>query len=307
MKKYIFYFSFGLAMVFLVVLGGYHLKDKKEHSPLKVVFQNLHFDRDWDITDGSSLWSVFILNNITETLVRVGNDSDVVPALSSGWVFSMDKRILRFSISERYQFHDGTPIRPEDVLESLKRSFSSDSMKHSEIRKFLLDDLDKAVQLNGNVIEIRLKVPLNALAYKFSIPEMGVAPQDYVKKIPKEGLYNLSGPYKVVDFTSKELNLEKNVGHPLLNQDSPSRVNLIEIPDQNAVHYYNGNDNVVLIGSGYANASSYLDLEGEKYISAFAFTEFFLPNIDSKILNTQQKRKAVFSVIKKAFEKVFYR
>ncbi|MCY4524497.1 MAG: ABC transporter substrate-binding protein, partial [Halobacteriovoraceae bacterium] len=280
------------------------MNNTKVYPPMSVVFQNLHFDRNWDITDGSSLWSLFILNNISETLVRVGNNSDVVSALSSGWIFSTDKRVLRFSISDKYTFHDGKPIRPEDVLESLKRSFRSDGMKHSEIRKSLLGNLDDSVQLKGNVIEIRLKGPLNALAYKFSISEMGIAPQDYAKKTPKDGLHNLSGPYKVVDFTSKKLHLEKHSGHPLLHPNSPDRVNLIEVPNKDAVDYYHNHDNVVLIGSGYANALKYIDLTGKKYISSFVFTEFFIPNIESENLNTKQKRKSVFSTIKRAFDKI---
>ena len=306
--KVIGFFAAFFIFVGVVFLRSHHLEeDNIKHPPLTVVFPDLHFDRNWDISDGSSLWSIFILNNITETLIRVGNNSDLTPALASGWAFSKDKKTLRFSLSNEYKFHNGKPITPKDVFQSLKRSFSSTKMKHSEIYKFLLsENLDESIRLNGNDLEIRLHSPLNALTYKFSIQEMGVAPQDYAKeKTHKESLHNLSGPYQVVDFTDHELKLKKHLGHPLVHKKSPDRVNIIKIPRiEKVVEHYRNHDNVILVGSGYANALKYINLDGEKHVSAFAFTEFFIPNIESKNLASKTKRRAAFSAIKKAFGRI---
>ena len=189
----------------------------EEGDPLTVVFQNLHYDYEWDISDGSSLWSIFILNNITEPLIRVGNNSDLTPALASGWSLSENKKTLSLDISDQYLFHDGSPITPEDVFVSLKRSFSSGSMKHSEIHKFLAGgSLDKSILLRGRKIEIRLETPLNALAYKLSIPEMGVAPQGYASgKTHKESLGNLSGPLPSNKVYGKQNGIKKAFGAPI--------------------------------------------------------------------------------------------
>ncbi len=304
----VFVASLICSTIFLGVALSYHSELSKKDPPsgLTVVFPNLHFEKSWDISDGSSLWSIFILNNIVETLVRVGNNSDVKPALSDGWSFSEDKKVLSLSLSDKYTFHDGTSITPEDIILSLKRSLSSPKMKHSEVYKSLLNEkMDESIVLKGNSIEIRLKEPLNALIYQLSVQEMGIAPRDYISKSPKESLRNLSGPYQIIDFTPQKMSLKRHPSHPLLNDDSPAQVDIVEINNmREAIKYYNEQEDVILIGSDYAKSLKYLDLEGKKYLSAFALTEFFLPNIDSERLNSTEKRQVIFSLIKKAFSEV---
>ena len=284
------------------------MQNKVESPPLNIIFQNLHFGNDWSITNGASLWNIFVFNNIAETLIRIENDSSLIPALCSEWSFSEDKKTLKFSVTEGYAFHDGNPIRPVDVLESLKRAFSSKDMHHCEIGTLIAEqNLDDIVRLNGDTIEIRLPSPLNGLDYNLAIPEMGITPQDYAQnKTPKESLCNLSGPYQVTDFTPKEMTLEKHSeGHPLLDRDSPDRVRIVEVPDgDDAIDYYNEHDNIILTGTGYAGASKALNLEGQKAISSPAFTEFFIPNIDSEKLDMKDKRRVVFSAIRNAFAEI---
>ncbi len=280
---------------------------KTKWPPFTVIFQGLHYKGEWDISNGSSLWSIFILNNIAETLARFGDDFTLWPALASRWEFSEDKKTIKFFISDKYKFHDGKAITPKDVLRSLKRTFASDKVRHSEMAKSLISsDFEESLILNGNTIEMRLKEPLNGLICKLSVPEMGVAPQDYAQgKTHKESLNNLSGPYRVIDFVPEKLSLEKHEEHPLLNEKSPDRVDIIEIPEmEKGIEYYRKNDNVMLVGSGYEKITKYMDLEGEKHTSVFALTEFFTPNLDSPHLNSEEKRREIFSIIKMAFDKI---
>ncbi len=280
------------------------LNTKEQSPPFTVIFQGLHYNSDWNISDGASLWSIFILNNIVETLARFGDNFDLRPALASGWEFSEDKKTVKFFLSEKYKFHNGRPITPADVLHSLKRSFHSEQVRHSRIIDSLISpNLEESLILNGNSIEMRLKEPLNALICKLSVPEVGVAPQDYAKG--KTNLNNLSGPYKVVDFIPEKLSLEKHVGHPLLHEKSPDLVDIIQIPEmEKGIEYYQNHDNVMLVGSGYEKIAKYMNLEGEKHTSVFALTEFFTPNVESPRLNTEAKRREIFSIIKMAFEKI---
>ena len=101
------------------------------------------------------------------------------------------------------------------------------------------------------------------------------------------------------------MELKKHSGHPLVHQKSPNKVNIIKIPEvERGIEYYRENDNVVLLGSGYVNSLKHIDLEGSKNISSFAFTEFFLPNVDSEYMNTKEKRKHIFSIIRQGFKNV---
>ncbi len=297
-------------VAFLILVGlvsiNLNTKVQVEAPTLKVIFQKLYYDRNWDISDSSKLWMFFAFNNIAETLIRVDNRSYLRPALASGWLFLEGKKTISFSISDKYKFHNGEPITPEDVLHSLKRSLASNLNFAEIVQSLASSNLDESLILDGNTIKIRLKEPLNAFAYKLSIPEMGIVPQDYAKgKTPKESLKNLSGPYKVIDFAPEKLSLEKHLGHPLINEQSPDRVDIVQIPEvEKGIEYYRNNDNVVLVGSGYEKVLKYIDLEGKKYTSSFALTEFLIPNTKSPHLNTEAKRRQVFSIIKMAFEKI---
>ena len=284
------------------------MSTKKDPLPLNIVFQNLHYKHDWDIGITASLWGMFIYYNIIETLIRLEKNSESVPALASGQALSADKKTLKLSISDQYIFHDGTPITPEDVLSSLKRTLSSSKTTHSKIIDFLMsDDLDKSILLKGDTIEIKLKSHLNSLVYKLSIPDMGITPPNYLGgEKGKESLKNLSGPYKVIKFTPKKMELAKHVGHPLIDERSPDRVDIVEISDlEESIRYYQNNENVTLVCSGYGKTLRYIDLPGgEKYTSDFVCTEFFLPNVESPHLDTEEKRRAIFSTMKKAFKKI---
>ena len=294
--------------VVIIFLGDENMKPKKQISPLTIVFQNIHHNHSWDIEVTASLWGIFIYNNVLETLVRLEKNSELVPALASGWTLSPDKKTLKLSISDKYTFHNGKPITPQDVLSSLKATLSSSKTTHSKIADFILDkNLDKSIVLDGKTIEIRLKSPLNALIYKLSIPDMGIIPSGYFQaKTAQERLKNLSGPYKVINFTPEKMELGKHTGHLLLEERSPERVDIVEVSDiDTTVRYYRDNDNVVLVGSGYGKSLRYLNLpEGEKYTSDFAYTEFFLPNTESNHLDTEKKRRNIFSTIKKAFSQI---
>ena len=303
-------FLWGILAAFLSLISfmaiNLNTKVAADNPPLKVIFQKLYYDRSWNIGDSSKLWIFFAFNNIVENLVRVDNDSYLRPALASGWSFSDDRKTLKLSISDKYKFHDGKTITPEDVLFSLKRAFSSNLNFAEIVNSLASPNLEESLILDGSTIEIRLKKPLNALLYKLSIPELGIVPQDYAKeKTYKESLNNFSGPYKVINFTPEKLSLEKHSGHPLLDEKSADRVDIFEIPSvEESIEYYKKNDNVVLIGSGYEKVLKYINLEGEKYTSAPALTEFLLPNLKSPHLNTEKKRREVFSTIKIAFNKV---
>ena len=247
------------------------------------------------------------MTNIADPPLRVDHETNLVSGIATGWAFSEDRKTITLSLSKGLKFHDGTPITPKDVLISLRRSLSSPYMLHTEIYKSLVStQVEEAITLNDSRIEIKLKHPLNALLYNLSFPEMGIAPPEYGKGNNfKESMTNLSGPYSVKSFRSDKLQLKKHNGHPLAHQDAPESVNIIEISDlEDKISYYKQNDNVLLVAASYDEALAYSKLPGEKYESAFNLTTLLLPNIDSPKLNTVEKRRHIFSTIKKAFAQV---
>lgn len=268
---------------------------------LEFVFPNLHFDSDWDVSNGRSLWTLFIANNIVESVLRVGPQSNYVPGIAESWVYSDDKKTLKIKVVEAYKFHDGSPITTVDVAESLKRVIVSQKSAHSDLfDSICADDKCGGVSYEGNQITIQLKRAVNGLTYSLSSPEFGVVPASYHKNQDSNHsrLKNLSGPYRITSFVKNRMDLESFSGHPLLSKNSVQRASIIEIKElEDSINYYKNNSNVVLVGSDYSSADELSKIDGQKYVSAPALTEFIVPNIDSPKLNDIGKRKKIFSLL----------
>ena len=66
-----------------------------------------------------------ILSNVYEPLVRMTNDSQIVPALATKWEISDDGLEYVFTIRNDATFHNGDPITVEDVKYSLEAAVES--------------------------------------------------------------------------------------------------------------------------------------------------------------------------------------
>mgnify|MGYP002640157209 CR=1 FL=1 len=62
-----------------------------------------------------------ILGNIFDPLMRVRDDGTFSPCLADSWTLTEDARTWRFSIRDDVRFHDGSWLRMEDVVFSLRR------------------------------------------------------------------------------------------------------------------------------------------------------------------------------------------
>ena len=66
-----------------------------------------------------------ILSNVYEPLVRMNNDSEIVPALATKWETSDDGLEYTFTLRTDATFHNGDPITAEDVKYSLEAAVES--------------------------------------------------------------------------------------------------------------------------------------------------------------------------------------
>jgi peptide/nickel transport system substrate-binding protein len=67
-----------------------------------------------------------VVNNITESLLLIDENSQLQPLLASGWE-AVDATTYVYQIRDDVNFSDGTPMTMEDVLFSLNRHIGSDS------------------------------------------------------------------------------------------------------------------------------------------------------------------------------------
>ncbi len=283
-------------------------KMNQTHQPLTFVFPHIHHDYNWDVATAGSLWKYFITDNLVEPLIRLDGKSQYRPAIASSWQFSQDKKSIRIEISKGHFFHNGSEISPQDVFESLKRVLKLKRTSHSDLSEAVCAEGDcSGLSLEGSIISLKLNKVVNGFLFNLASPEYGIVPRSYAKEDEtfKKDLYSLSGPFQVKKFTKDEMNLSKVKEHYLNTAKTVEEVVIKEITSfDKSIKYYKENKNVVLVGSDYSSGVKLAKLEGKKYISAPSLTEFFLPNIDSPKLDTTPKRKALFSLINRAKEKI---
>ena len=119
--------------------------------------------------DKSTIWAV---QQLFESLVALDDENDIVPALAAHWSVSDNGRVYEFSIRDAY-FHNGSKLRPADVVYSLKRL--QDPTIASPGSWVLEDVLDIHESKAGTVI-IELHAPNASFLSLLAMPYCGVMP-----------------------------------------------------------------------------------------------------------------------------------
>ena len=267
------------------------------------IFPQIAHEMNWDISNCSTTWIYYILNNITEPPLRIDKNSAYSPGLIDSWIVSLDRKQIKLKVSNKYKFHDNTEISPTHVYNRIKKVLLETS-GHSDFRESLECNKKNCpgVELRGDIIILNFSKVINGVIFYLSIPEFGIAPESYNYKdmslSPKEKLSNLSGPYKVKNFTSKKLTLEAFSSHPLISSNSIKNINIIEETNfKKTIEYYKGNENTVIQSGTYNQALELKKMNGHKYFTSFTAIDFFIPNMESKKLRTLSQRKAIFSAM----------
>lgn len=130
-----------------------------------------------------------ILSNVYEPLVRMNNDSEIVPALATKWDISDDGRTYTFTLRTDATFHNGDPITAEDV------KYSLDAAVESSYTGPYMNFIDKVEVVDEETVRVTLQYaysPFLALCTTYS-------------QVVKEAFYEEgdmakepigSGPYK---------------------------------------------------------------------------------------------------------------
>ncbi|KIC46315.1 peptide ABC transporter substrate-binding protein [Ruegeria sp. ANG-S4] len=104
---------------------------------------------------------------VFDTLTEIAPDGTLRAELATGWQTDADARIWTFDLREDAVFHDGDPLRAEDVLASLGDVARAEAMSGNKVRlelseanpglPFLLADSRFVITRNGQAV-----TPLNA-------------------------------------------------------------------------------------------------------------------------------------------------
>jgi peptide/nickel transport system substrate-binding protein len=143
--------------------------------------------------------AIFILNQVCDGLVQVGDSPTPVPALAESWTPSDDGLTWTFKLRDGAMFSDGTPVTAEDVKFSLDRWANPDIQKNYA---GIASAADTVTIVDPSTIEITLERPDGAFLDGLAMFVASIVPQAAVESMGEEfGRAPVcSGPFKVTGW-----------------------------------------------------------------------------------------------------------
>src|ERR1051325_9837281 len=105
--------SIGAVLVVMILLGATSAGHAAQGG--KIIFAAR---QDIDTLDPHLARPVSIrkvLNQFLDTLIVLGDDGKLYPALAESWSVSPDAKVYTFKLRKNVKFHDGTPFNAESV------------------------------------------------------------------------------------------------------------------------------------------------------------------------------------------------
>ncbi|MGK5089420.1 ABC transporter substrate-binding protein [Bdellovibrionota bacterium FG-2] len=162
---------------------------------------------------------VFVVNSLLGKLLSIGPSNEVYSAIINRWSVDQDKKVFDLFLNPNARFSDGTSIRVEDIVATLKRLILLEGV-HISLRGKILgaDQLNKITEtipgietLSANQIRIRLASPEPDFLYWLGFLELGVLREsDAALPAGKITFKVTSGAYFLEKQTATELTLKAN-------------------------------------------------------------------------------------------------
>ncbi|MDJ0896640.1 MAG: ABC transporter substrate-binding protein [Alphaproteobacteria bacterium] len=137
-----------------------------------------------------------VYQNVFEGLTRINERGEVLPSLAKRWEISSDGRIYKFHLRDGVSFHDGSPMSADDVVFSLDRARSKDSVN---AQKVLFNGIVSAKAIDPVTVEVRLARPNGGFLFNMGWGDAVIVSQasaDGNKANPVG-----TGPFKFVKWT----------------------------------------------------------------------------------------------------------
>ena len=164
-----------------------------------------------------------------DTLVETDPASGkATPGLAESWETNGDASVWTFKIRKGVQFHDGSTLRADDVVETLRRH--SDKSSKSGALGYLTSV--KSVEGSGDGVVITLNEPNADLPLILSVYNLVIQPKGG-KDAPNAGVG--TGPYKIAQYApGVRILLEKNTNDWNSNRGWVESVEILSIADVTA-------------------------------------------------------------------------
>jgi peptide/nickel transport system substrate-binding protein len=212
--------SWILFLVLCCFICACHSKGIKESGGIIKIGESRAPTEINPLTTDSTI-SANLLDLIFDTLVRPVSTGKVEPGIAERWEISQDHATWTFFLRKDVFFHDGTPLKAEDV------KFTYEALKNSNKKLGyvnLLMNIKEIHILDPYTLQITLSKPDNA--FWGALVFYGIVPKKLLEKDPQYKEFNQhpigSGPYRFVSQDKEEVVLEANEnyfeGRPYLDK-----------------------------------------------------------------------------------------
>ncbi len=181
----------------------------------------------------------YFLDHVSTGLVAFAHTSGKFDlALASEWN-SHKSGVHEFKLREDAKFSDGTQIKANDVVASLKRLVMRKTSTHVPLWEYVegCDNLKKLsdacagiTAINDQTIEIRLKYPAESFFLQLASPETGIwAESDINPDTLELNPTKYSGPYSVLTLNDQGFLVERNGYNPISKEflNSPRKIQFV--------------------------------------------------------------------------------
>ena len=212
---------------------------------------------DFTTTDGAAIPQV-LLYNVYESLVKVDQSGEIVPALASAWEVSEDGTTYTFTLETGVSFSNGEPFTAEDVVSS----FEAVQNDWTVSLKSQFDIIESVEATADDEVVVTLSSPSNSFLYSLTTRVGAIFDSNSVDELATRPIG--TGPYTFGEWNrGSSITLQRNADYwgeePHFDQ-----VQLSYFSDANALNNAMLTDSIDVVGTVQA-PEALSEFEGGDY------------------------------------------
>lgn len=262
-----------------------------EKKPKQIVMARSEDSDNLDPVNQDGNVNIWMFNLVMEGLVKTDDEGKkVVPYLAEKWDVSPDGLTYTFHLKKDIKFSDGTPVKGEDWVFSLKRERDTKSSPW----KFALEAVKDVTAPDDNTVVITLTQPWGPILADLAMFNVTVTSKAYYEKVGAEGYSQKpigTGPFYIAEWKKGEYILfKKNPYYWQPGLPKADEVKVVVIPDDNT--------RIMQLQSGTIDIATFVPWNRMKELASDPnLTAIGLPSTETRygVLNTT---KAPFNNIK---------